>query len=115
MGFGMANTLTEQQLLDFGWRIAFLAGAVIVPFGLAIRRRLPETLHAADVAKRERISLRPHLPVAVIGLLLLASATIGTYILGYMTTYAIATLHMPGNVAFAATVVVGLCGFSWIL
>jgi MFS family permease len=27
-----------------------------------------------------------------------------------MTTYAIATLNMPANIAFAATVVVGLCG-----
>jgi MFS family permease len=42
--------------------------------------------------------------------MLLASGTIGAYIGDYMTTYAIATLHMPSNVAFAATVVVGLCG-----
>src|SRR4029077_19468408 len=86
VGFALANTLTEQQLQDFGWRIAFLAGAVIVPFGLAMRRRLPETFHAADAGKRERISLRPYLPVAIIGLLLLANATIGSYTLDYMTT-----------------------------
>jgi len=110
VGFGLANTLTEQQLQDFGWRIAFLAGALIVPFGLAMRRRLPETLPAPDAGKRDPIRLRPYLPVAVIGLLLLASSTIGAYVLDYMTTYAIATLHMPSNAAFAATVVVGLCG-----
>jgi MHS family citrate/tricarballylate:H+ symporter-like MFS transporter len=110
VGFGLANTLTEQQLQDFGWRIAFLAGAAIVPFGLAMRRSLPETFHARDACKRERIPLRPYLPVAVLGLMLLASATIGAYIGDYMTTYAIATLHMPAHVAFAATVVVGLCG-----
>src|SRR6202049_67688 len=40
VGFGLANTLSEQQLQDFGWRIAFLAGAVIVPFGLTMRRSL---------------------------------------------------------------------------
>jgi MHS family citrate/tricarballylate:H+ symporter-like MFS transporter len=110
VGFGLANMLTDQQLQDFGWRIAFLAGVVIVPFGLALRRRLPETFHAARDGKRERVALRPYLPIAVIGLLLLGSATIGAYILDYMTTYAITTLHMPANVAFAATVVVGLCG-----
>jgi MFS family permease len=108
VGFGLANTLSEQQLQDFGWRIAFLAGAAIVPFGLAMRRRLPETFHQR--AKREHIPLRPYLPVAVLGLMLLASSTIGAYIGDYMTTYAIATLHMPANIAFAATVVVGLCG-----
>jgi MHS family citrate/tricarballylate:H+ symporter-like MFS transporter len=110
VGFGLANTLSEQQLQDFGWRIAFLGGAAIVPFGLAMRRGLPETFHAPHDSKRERIPLRPYLPVAVLGLLLLASATIGAYIGDYMTTYAIATLHMPASVAFAATVVVGLCG-----
>jgi MHS family citrate/tricarballylate:H+ symporter-like MFS transporter len=109
VGFGLANVLSEQQLQDFGWRIAFLAGAVIVPFGLTMRRSLPETFHAT-AAKRQHISLRPYLPVAAIGLLLLASGTIGNYILAYMTTYAIATLQMPGSVAFAATIVVGLSG-----
>jgi len=110
VGFGLANALSEQQLQDFGWRIAFLAGVAIVPFGLAMRRSLPETFHAPRGGKRERISLRPYLPVAVLGLMLLASSTIGAYIGDYMTTYAIATLHMPAHIAFAATVVVGLCG-----
>jgi len=111
VGFGLANALSEQQLQDFGWRIAFLAGGAIVPFGLAMRRRLPETFHAVQAAgNRERIPLRPYLPVAVLGLMLLACATIGSYISDYMTTYAIATLHMSASVAFAATVVVGLCG-----
>jgi len=53
--------------------------------------------------------------VAVLGLLMLASATIGTYVKTYITTYAIATLHMPANVAFAATVVVGLTGVMFTL
>jgi MFS family permease len=110
VGFALANLLSEQQLQDFGWRIAFLVGAAIVPFGLMLRRSLPETFHASDAGKRERVSLRPYLFVAVIGLVLLASSTIGTYITSYMTTYAIATLHMRANIAFAATVVVGLTG-----
>ena len=115
VGFGLANTLNEQQLQDYGWRIAFLLGAAIVPFGLMLRRSLPETFHAPERSKRERVPLRPLLPVAIIGLMLLASATIGTYIASYMTTYAIATLHMRANVAFAATVVVGLCGVTFDL
>jgi MHS family citrate/tricarballylate:H+ symporter-like MFS transporter len=113
VGFVLASTLNEQQLQDFGWRIAFLVGAAIVPVGLMMRRSLPETLYAPEGGKRERVPLRPYLPVAVLGLLLLASSTIGTYIASYMTTYAIATLHMHANVAFAATVVVGLCGVAF--
>jgi MFS transporter, MHS family, citrate/tricarballylate:H+ symporter len=115
VGFGLANILSERQLQDYGWRIAFLVGAAIVPFGLMMRRSLPETFHAPEAGKRERIPLRPFLWVAALGLLLLANATISTYIRNYMTTYAIATLHMHANVAFAATVVVGLCGVTFDL
>jgi MHS family citrate/tricarballylate:H+ symporter-like MFS transporter len=110
VGFGLANVLNAQQLQDYGWRIAFLLGAAIVPFGLALRRTLPETFHAPEKEKRERIPLRPYWLVALFGLMLLGSSSIGTYIRAYMTTYAIATLHMRANIAFAATVVTGLCG-----
>jgi MFS transporter, MHS family, citrate/tricarballylate:H+ symporter len=108
VGLGLANLLSERQLQDFGWRMAFLVGAAIVPFGLMMRRSLPETFHAA--ASSKRIPLRPHLWVAFLGLMLLASGTIGSYTNDYMTTYAIATLHMHADIAFAATVVVGLAG-----
>ena len=110
VGFLLSSLLNERQLQDFGWRIALLIGATIVPLGLIMRRGLPETFQAHGAWKSERFSLRPWLPIAVIGLLLLGSATIGAYISDYMTTYAITTLKMPANIAFAATVVVGLCG-----
>ena len=113
VGFGLAKTLSERQLQDFGWRIAFMLGVVIVPFGLMLRRRLPDAFHAPG--KRERVLLRPYLTVALLGLVMLASATIGSYIMDYMTTYAIATLHMPSSVAFAATIVVGVCGLAFDL
>jgi MHS family citrate/tricarballylate:H+ symporter-like MFS transporter len=110
VGFSLANALSEQQLQDFGWRIAFLVGAAIVPLGLVMRRSLPETFHTQPGGKSELIPLRPYLPLALFGLMMLACSTIGAYIGDYMTTYAIATLHMTANIAFSATVVVGLTG-----
>jgi MFS transporter, MHS family, citrate/tricarballylate:H+ symporter len=116
VGFGLANTLSEQQLQDYGWRIAFLIGVAIVPLGLVMRRSLPETFHSASVSSAsEPASLRPHIGVAVLGVMLLASTTIGNYIGNYMTTFAISTLHMRVNVAFAATIVVGLSGVTFDL
>lgn len=111
VGFVLSSLLNAQQLSEYGWRIAFLVGAVIVPFGVVMRRDLPETFHAGPAAKRERTALGPYLAVAAIGLMLLASATINTYVRSYMTTWAITTLHMRANIAFGATIVVGLCGF----
>jgi MFS transporter, MHS family, citrate/tricarballylate:H+ symporter len=110
VGFGLASVFTDRQLQDFGWRIAFLVGAAIIPFGLMLRRSLPETLERREVRNSESVPLRSYFSVAALALLLLASATIGTYVRNYMTTYAIDTLHMATQVAFAATIVVGLGG-----
>jgi MFS family permease len=55
------------------------------------------------------------LPIAILGLIVLASGTIGTYTRNYMTTYALATLHMPARSAFAATIVAGFSGVCFDL
>jgi MHS family citrate/tricarballylate:H+ symporter-like MFS transporter len=114
VGFALANALSEQQLQDWGWRVAFLLGAAIVPFGLALRRSLPETFSIRSTGAA-RPALRPYFRVIVLGLLLLASATIAAYVLDYMTTYAIATLHMPTTISFAATIVLGTTGVCFDL
>ena len=115
IGFGLANILSERQLQDFGWRIALLAGAAVVPVGLVIRRGLPETFHAQRGTSASHTPLRPYLPVAIIGLMLLACGTIGAYTGNYATTYAISTLHMKANIAFAGTVIVGITGVAFVL
>ena len=110
VGFGLANILSERQLESFGWRVAMLAGAAIVPLGLAIRRGLPETFHAESTGNSPPTPLRPYLLVVLIGLMLLAYGTIGTYSGNFATTYAISTLHLKASIAFAGTIVVGLTG-----
>ena len=116
VGTLLASLLTAQQLQDWGWRVAMLIGASIVPFGLIIRSRLPETLHAADDAalapdgtagSTAAKGVRPYLPVIVLGLMMLAAGTIGTYVTDYMTTYALTVLHMPPTVAFGVIIVTG--------
>ncbi len=108
VGVVLSNLMDEAALDAWGWRIALLAGAVIIPFGLLLRRSLEETLHrdvpAAVAAPPVGIAR-----IAVLGVALLASATTATYILDYLTTYAATVLGMPTRLAFGATVVVGLC------
>jgi MFS transporter, MHS family, citrate/tricarballylate:H+ symporter len=111
VGLTLANTLTPGALDRWGWRVAFLLGAAIVPFGLIVRHRLVETLHqgpaiAADLAPP---GFRPYARVTVLALAMLGSGTIGSYVMTYMTTYATATLHMASNLAFGATVTLGFC------
>jgi MHS family citrate/tricarballylate:H+ symporter-like MFS transporter len=110
VGVALANILDAAALDAWGWRIAFLIGTAIVPFALLIRRQLPKTLDERPPVRKSREPLRPHLRVALFGLLLLGSGTIASYVLIYMTTYATTTLHIASNYAFGATVVGGFCG-----
>lgn len=109
VGIGLASSLDAAALDSWGWRVALLAGAVIIPFGLMLRRTLGETLEPLHAAE-EVPTLRNYGRVAAAGLALLAAATTTNYLLNYMTTYASSTLGMPARIAFGATAVVGLCG-----
>ena len=118
VGVGLSRWLSHAALESWGWRLAFLAGVVIVPFGIAIRKSLPETLHAADDAAlapdatagslSRMARLRPHARVLACALLLLVSGTIGNYVQNYMATYSLTVLHLPPVVSFGVTVVAAL-------
>ena len=103
------SSLMDAAALDaWGWRVALLLGAAIVPFGLMLRRSLDETLHRPEepaAPGRPRSLVR----IVVLGLAMLAGATTSNYLLDYLTTYAATTLAMPTRLAFGATVAVGLC------
>lgn len=115
VGTLLAYLLDAQQLQDWGWRVAMLIGAAIVPFGLIVRSRLPETLHAADDAAlapdattgalTSKPGARSYRRVIVLGLMMLTAGTIGSYSINYMTTYALTVLHMPAVVAFGVIIV----------
>jgi MFS family permease len=109
VGFGLASIMTAPQLESWGWRIALLIGAAIVPFGLRLRRTLVETL-PAQPDQRDVTNHRPVLVLALAGLFVIAGGTISNYTLEYLTTYAQSTLHMAVPTAFSATIIFGLIG-----
>jgi MHS family alpha-ketoglutarate permease-like MFS transporter len=88
LGFLLAETLSEQQLTDFGWRIPFIIGGVLGLVGLWLRRSLAETEQfennkstARRVAAPLRTTLREH-PKAVgqlIGFTLLSTLCYYTF------------------------------------
>jgi MFS transporter, MHS family, citrate/tricarballylate:H+ symporter len=109
VGVGLSALLPPDALDAYGWRIAFLLGAVTLPFGLWIRRTLPETLHAPEAATAKASETTSRLGLAkesrriiILALASLAAGTIATYVFDYMTTFAQHTLHMAPAVAFWA-------------
>lgn len=109
VGVALAHVLTPAQLDAWGWRVALGLGAVIVPFGLAMRRTLVETFEPRR-APAPRAGAPGHLRVGLLGLAMLAAATTSNYVLEYMTTYANTTLGLSERVALGATALIGLCG-----
>lgn len=107
VGIGLAASLSDKQLTDWGWRAAMLLGATIVPFGLWVRRNLPETLERPTEPVQVLAAARPHLRLMVLGLVMLTAGTIGSYTIGYMTTYALDTLKLSATAAFGVTVING--------
>ncbi|MGH7069013.1 MAG: MFS transporter, partial [Acetobacteraceae bacterium] len=110
---GLALTaVMPPALLDvYGWRIALLLGAAVVPFGLWLRTHLPETLHAGEEgfapaqASTALVGIGPvrrHFRVMVLGFVVLAAGTIGQYISTYIATYAQHTLHLSARAGFLA-------------
>lgn len=110
VGLALSSMLSGAQLDAWGWRVAFLLGAVIVPFGLVMRRALAETLVAHAAPPASAAGRRSFAAVIVAGLVLLASGTISNYSLGYLATYAQTTLGLPASAAFGSTIVFGLTG-----
>jgi MFS transporter, MHS family, citrate/tricarballylate:H+ symporter len=109
VGFALASVMSPAALGDWGWRIAFLLGAAVVPVGLFVRNRLPETF--AGHGKRPMgLPSRAQLRLGVMGLAIISGGTIATYTLIYLATYAGHTLGFAPRIAFGATVTTGLCG-----
>ena len=108
VGVVLSRMLDAQALTDYGWRIAFLLGAVILPVGFLIRRALPETFHEDERAQTATADAPVPWRIMILGFVILGAGTIGFYVTAYMTTFATATLHMNTSVAFGATMAFGL-------
>jgi MFS family permease len=110
VGLVLSTILSEVQLADWGWRVPFALGLIIVPVGLYIRRRLPETLLASGSRSGFEILCllwRQHRRTLGLAFLIIMCLTVSTYVTNYMTTYALTALGMPASQAMWATLVNG--------
>jgi MHS family proline/betaine transporter-like MFS transporter len=111
-GVVLTTQLTHEQLIDWGWRIPYVFGLLVGPAGLYIRARVSETPDFLKADKQHRVSIGDVLrrqPVAV--LLALGASIVSNssyYLLLYIPTYGIKTLHLPAYTGFVATLVGGI-------
>jgi metabolite-proton symporter len=85
----LGNILTDKQFFDFGWRIPFIASAVLVMVGLYVRLKITET---PDFLKVMEKNARVKVPVADVfvkhtrAIVLGTAAAITTFLLFYLMT-----------------------------
>ncbi len=112
--FGLALTtlLTHQELIDWGWRIPYVFGLLVGPAGLYIRSRMVETPEFLGAIKPPALPISELLHRHPMPVLLAIGASIisnsSYYLLLYIPTYAVKTLHLPAYTGFAATLVGGV-------
>lgn len=120
VGFGLSTQLSPHALDTYGWRVAILLGAITLPYGLWLRRSLPETLHAPDslnvgsedspTTSSSGALVSASRRVLTLGLLVIAAGSIASSVSSYMTTFAQHALHMAPSIAFAGGVIGSLSG-----
>ena len=121
--------LTQSQLNDWGWRIAFCFGLLVGPVGIYIRSQIAETPEFSKVmadkaakatnnltGKNTETEKSPLLEVLVrdrvkllLGIGVVSGATAFNYVHKlYMPTYALKQLHIPATSSFIGALVTGL-------
>jgi MFS transporter, MHS family, proline/betaine transporter len=123
IGLGVLLTFPPATVQDGAWRIPFLIGSLVGPFGFYVRYRLAESPefrrlqeHAPDVARApvREVLQRHWLPlICAIGLTIIGTSL--TYIWNtYLPTYVVEQLHLPlwqglFGVAVTSAIGIGTC------
>lgn len=107
----LSVAFTDQQMLDWAWRLPFLLGIVIAPVGIYLRSKVEETPKYAEIERKHEVAKTPFLEMLenypketfiAFGFTLLW--TVGFYIvLTYMPTYMRNQLSLPYSQSLFAT------------
>ncbi|MDT3718245.1 MFS transporter [Pseudomonas oryzihabitans] len=120
LGYALNATLSAEQLTDWGWRLPFVVGCLIVPFIFFIRRSLAETeefkkrRHHPSAAEVFR-SMKQNWVLVVAGGLLASMTTTTFYLITvYTPTFGRTVLHLSASDSLIVTLLVGVSNFIWL-
>lgn len=120
LGFLLNEHLSPAQMADWGWRVPFFVGCLIVPCLFVLRRSLQETrafeARPHHPGTREVLrTLARHWPVVLGGMLLVAMTTTTFYLITvYTPTFGKSVLHLSARDSLLATLLVAVSNFFWL-
>ena len=121
LGAALSALLSPGEMQGWGWRIPLLAGCLIVPVLLLLRRGLEETpefqaVLAHPPSSREIFrTLRTGAATVLVGMGLVTTTTVSFYLITvYTPTFGRGVLHLSSASVLAVTVCVGLSNLLWL-
>lgn len=120
LGVLLSSNLSEQQMHQWGWRIPFLIGCIIIPVLFWIRRGLEET--EAFKKKKTTLSIQQtylamlkEWKLVIGGALTVAMATTTFYLItAYTPLFGKRELHLTDYESLVITACVGLSNLFWL-
>ncbi|EMP4206015.1 TPA: MFS transporter [Klebsiella variicola] len=120
MGFALNAVLEQSAISDWGWRIPFVFGCLIVPFIFILRRKLEETQEFT--ARRHHLAMRQvfatllaNWQVVIAGMMMVAMTTTAFYLITvYAPTFGKKVLMLSASDSLLVTLLVAISNFFWL-
>jgi MFS transporter, MHS family, citrate/tricarballylate:H+ symporter len=120
LGFFLNEFLSKEFIADWGWRIPFFIGCLIIPIVFQIRRSLQET--DEFLAKKHHPtfkeivkSLTINWKLVVVGMMLIVMTTVSFYLITvYTPTFGKSVIKLSIVDSLIVTLFVGLSNFFWL-
>ncbi|NIF21298.1 MFS transporter [Candidatus Pantoea multigeneris] len=120
LGLLLNHLLDKEAVSDWGWRIPFFIGCMIVPFLFWIRRMLEETeafsqrKHHPSMGEIMR-SVASNWTLILAGMLMVVTTTVMFYMITAFTpTFGKTVLMMSDKESFLVTLAVGVSNLIWL-
>ena len=120
LGFGLNRVLTPAQVGDWGWRVPFFIGCMIVPVLFMLRRSLQETdaflqrTHRPGTRAIFR-SMLDNWRLVIAGMLLVSMTTVSFYLITiYTPTFGKSVLKLSTSDSLIVTLCIGISNFIWL-
>jgi MHS family citrate/tricarballylate:H+ symporter-like MFS transporter len=120
MGYALNRFLSPAEVSDWGWRIPFFIGCLIVPFVFVIRRSLQETEEFLSKTHRPSASeifrsMVENWRIVVAGMLLVTMTTVSFYLITvYTPTFGKSVLNLDDRSNLTVAFCVGLSNLFWL-
>lgn len=120
LGLGLNHLLEKDQVTEWGWRIPFVIGCMIVPFLFWIRSKLEETeafsQRKTHPSMKQIIrSVASNWALVLAGMLIVVTTTVMFYMITAFTpTFGKTVLMMSDKQSFFVTLCVGVSNLIWL-